>query len=425
MDPIIQIENLSKLYRLGLVGTGTVSHDINRWWSKVRGKENPYLKIGESNISSDKSKSGYVWALKDINLEVMPGEILGIIGKNGAGKSTLLKILSRVTGPTKGRISYSGRIGSLLEVGTGFHPEFTGRENIFLNGAILGMSKLEIKRKLDEIIDFAGVVKYIDTPVKRYSSGMKVRLGFAVAAHLEPEILVVDEVLAVGDAEFQAKAIGKMQDVSQNSGRTVLFVSHNMASIQKLCTSLLVIDKGTISYNGEVNTGIAKYISSSAINSNLEINRHSYNVAIDKPFGIKDISILSDKDEKIQIAYSGMSINLKINYFSNLAFKFLGVRIVCASHNGAIMFVLEERFIGSSSIGIPDNGVISCNIPKLPLTPGKYFFHVLIVRDGIEILEDIEYAKELIVESGDFFGTGKLPEIQSVLVNNNFSINKS
>src|ERR1035437_338096 len=213
-NTVIKVENLGKQYRLGQVGTGTISHDLNRWWSKVRGKEDPYLKIGETNDRATKGESDLVWALKDINFEVKQGEVLGIIGKNGAGKSTLLKILSRVTGPTVGDIKVKGRIASLLEVGTGFHPDLSGRENIFLNGAILGMTKQEIKSKFDEIVDFSGVERYIDTPVKRYSSGMYVRLAFAVAAHLEPEILIVDEVLAVGDAEFQKKCLGKMKDVA-------------------------------------------------------------------------------------------------------------------------------------------------------------------------------------------------------------------
>ena len=231
MKPIIKIQDVSKQYRLGLIGTGTLSNDLKRWYYRVRGKEDPFLKVGEVNDRAHKGDSNYVWALKDINLDILPGEVVGIIGKNGAGKSTLLKILSKVTGPTTGSILFDGRIGSLLEVGTGFHPELTGRENIYLNGAILGMTKREIRSKIDEIIDFSGCERYIDTPVKRYSSGMTVRLGFAVAAHLEPEILVVDEVLAVGDAEFQKKAIGKMQDVSRNDGRTVLFVSHNMNAV--------------------------------------------------------------------------------------------------------------------------------------------------------------------------------------------------
>jgi lipopolysaccharide transport system ATP-binding protein len=242
------------------VGTGTLSHDFNRWWHEIRGKEDPYLKIGDTNDRSTKGESDYVWALQDINFEVERGEVLGIIGKNGAGKSTLLKILSKVTSPTTGSIKYNGRIASLLEVGTGFNGEMTGRENIFLNGAILGMTKKEIASKLDEIIDFSGCERYIDTPVKRYSSGMTVRLAFAVAAFLEPEILVIDEVLAVGDAEFQKKAIGKMQDISRSGGRTVLFVSHNMAAVKSLCTRLLVLQNGIVFYGGDVDEGIATYL---------------------------------------------------------------------------------------------------------------------------------------------------------------------
>lgn len=233
-DIILKAENISKQYRLGTVGTGTLSHDLNRWWHKIRGKEDPYLRIGDTNDRTTKGESDYVWALQDINFEAQRGEVLGIIGKNGAGKSTLLKILSKVTAPTTGSIKSKGRIASLLEVGTGFNGELTGRENVFLNGAILGMTKKEITSKLDEIIAFSGCERYIDTPVKRYSSGMTVRLAFAVAAFLEPEILVIDEVLAVGDAEFQKKAIGKMQDISKGEGRTVLFVSHNMAAVRSL-----------------------------------------------------------------------------------------------------------------------------------------------------------------------------------------------
>lgn len=260
MKQIIKIQDVSKQYRLGLIGTGTMSNDLKRWFYKVRGKEDPFLKIGEVNDRAHKGDSNYVWALKDINLDIMPGEVVGIIGKNGAGKSTLLKILSKVTGPTTGSIKFDGRIGSLLEVGTGFHPELTGRENVFLNGAILGMTKKEIRSKIDEIIEFSGCERYIDTPVKRYSSGMTVRLGFAVAAHLEPEILVVDEVLAVGDAEFQKKAIGKMQDVSKNDGRTVLFVSHNMNAVKRLCNRGVVVERGSIGFDGDVDRAIDFYL---------------------------------------------------------------------------------------------------------------------------------------------------------------------
>ncbi len=256
----IEFENISKQYALGSIGTGTLSRDLNRWWARMRGKEDPYLRIGEVNDRSQKATGDFVWALKDIDFKVEQGEVLGIIGKNGAGKSTLLKILSRVTSPTTGCIRARGRIASLLEVGTGFHPEMTGRENIYMNGSIMGMTKAEITRKLDEIVNFAGVEKYIDTPVKRYSSGMTVRLGFAIAAHLEPEILVVDEVLAVGDAEFQRKAIGKMQDVSKGEGRTVLFVSHNMAAVRSLCTKGVLLENGTVNYQGAIDSTINHYL---------------------------------------------------------------------------------------------------------------------------------------------------------------------
>ena len=272
MQPVIRFENVGKLYRLGTVGTGTIAHDLRRWWiTSVRHKEDPYLTIGETNDRASKGSSEYVYALKDINFDVQEGDVLGIIGKNGAGKSTLLKLLSRVTAPTTGKIYTRGRIASLLEVGTGFHPELTGRENIYMNGSILGMKKQEIDRKLDEIIDFSGCERYIDTPVKRYSSGMMVRLGFAVAAHLDPEILVVDEVLAVGDAEFQKKAIGKMQDVSKGQGRTVLFVSHNMQSVRALCKNGVLLNNGEIHHTGNIEDVVARYLSTNGIN---KIRKH-------------------------------------------------------------------------------------------------------------------------------------------------------
>ncbi|RZL59689.1 MAG: ATP-binding cassette domain-containing protein, partial [Pedobacter sp.] len=255
----IKVENLSKAYQLGQIGTGTISRDLERWYSKVRGKEDPFLRIGETNNQNTKSESNIIWSLKDINFEIEQGDAVGIIGRNGAGKSTLLKILSKVTAPTTGKISGKGRIASLLEVGTGFHPELSGRENIFLNGAILGMRKREIQRKLEEIVNFAGIERYLDTPVKRYSSGMYVRLAFAVAAHLESEILIVDEVLAVGDAEFQKKCLGKMGEVSKGEGRTVLFVSHNMESILKLCNNSVLLAEGKLITFDNTNKVIEKY----------------------------------------------------------------------------------------------------------------------------------------------------------------------
>ncbi len=268
----IEFENISKQYRLGLVSTGTLSHDLNRFWqTKVLRRDDPYLKVGETNDRAHKGNSDYVWALKDINFKVEQGDVVGIIGRNGAGKSTLLKLLSRVTAPTTGIIRAKGRIASLLEVGTGFHPEMTGRENIYMNGAIMGMNRSEITRKLDEIVDFSGCERYLDTPVKRYSSGMTVRLGFAIAAHLEPEILVVDEVLAVGDAEFQKKAIGKMQDVSRGEGRTVLFVSHNMGAVKSLCKRGIVLNQGKIIFDGTSESAIDFYMKEGSTFSNNKI----------------------------------------------------------------------------------------------------------------------------------------------------------
>ena len=299
---VIKAENISKQYRLGQVGTGTISHDLNRFWHKIRGKEDPYLKIGETNDRTTKGTSDYVWSLRDINFEIEQGDAVGIIGRNGAGKSTLLKLLSRVTKPTTGNIYTKGRIASLLEVGTGFHPEMTGRENIFLNGAILGMTRKEITRKFDEIVDFSGVERYIDTPVKRYSSGMYVRLAFAVAAHLESEILIVDEVLAVGDAEFQKKCLGKMGDVSKGEGRTVLFVSHNMAAVKTLCTKGILLNQGKIEASGLIEEVAEKYFeksideeTSTFINNNLDFN---------KPIQLISAEIINiDNVPKIKIDY--------------------------------------------------------------------------------------------------------------------------
>ena len=268
MSDVIKVENLSKAYQLGSIGTGTISRDLERFWAKMRGKDDPFLKIGEENDRTKKGKSDIVWSLKDMSFDVKQGDAVGIIGRNGAGKSTLLKILSRVTAPTTGSIKVKGRVASLLEVGTGFHPELTGRENIFLNGAILGMRKSEIREKFDEMVDFAGVERYIDTPVKKYSSGMYVRLAFAVAAYLESEILIVDEVLAVGDAEFQKKCLGKMSDISQGQGRTVLFVSHNMDSIRKLCSSCIYLKNGSLSLQSSTQQAISSYLSDSDEQSN-------------------------------------------------------------------------------------------------------------------------------------------------------------
>ena len=414
MDQVIQIENLSKMYRLGVIGTGTISHDLNRWWHKVRGKEDPYLIIGESNISSEISTSEYVWAIKEINLEVNKGEIMGIIGKNGAGKSTLLKILSKVTGPTTGSVKYNGRIGSLLEVGTGFHPELTGRENIFLNGAILGMTKPEIRGKLDEIIEFAGVARYVDTPVKRFSSGMKVRLGFAVAAHLEPEILVVDEVLAVGDAEFQKKAIGKMKDVSRREGRTVLFVSHNMASIQNLCSKLIVLENGSITYNGDVKQGIQQYlISAKRETTNNLASRKDRTGGI--RFKFTHVEIYSGVGLSKLEPQTGENLSIKISYQANEELENVLVRIIVVTDNGEVRFVCNNNHSSKLFDKIRKNGYFLCTVPKLRLIGGNYSIHLKCLSQK-EIVDEIEFASSFSVTEGDFFKTGKIPTINSVLV---------
>ena len=364
-EVILKAENISKQYRLGLVGTGTLSHDINRWWSRIRGKEDPYLKIGETNDRSTDGESDYVWALKNINFEVNRGEVLGIIGKNGAGKSTLLKILSRVTSPTTGTIKTKGRIASLLEVGTGFHPEMTGRENIYLNGAILGMTKAEIKTKEDEIIDFSGCARYIDTPVKRYSSGMRVRLAFAVAAHLEPDILVIDEVLAVGDAEFQKKAIGKMQDISRGDGRTVLFVSHNMAAVRNLCTRAVVLEHGKTVFEGSTNDAVDFYIK-----GNLDNKIFFYkNSNPKKNSDILEIGVLKDAQLTNLFAF---------NDSVSLSFKLKVAKIDVKSKLGFKLIDKMERIVFSSNIDlenhITEEGEYLFNV-KLPgnlLAPNDY-----------------------------------------------------
>ncbi|WP_438968735.1 ABC transporter ATP-binding protein [Nonlabens sp.] len=323
-DVILKAVNISKQYRLGLVGTGTLTHDLNRLWHKIRGKEDPYLQIGAVNDRSATASSDYVWALQDINFEVKRGEILGIIGKNGAGKSTLLKILSRVTSPTTGSIKTKGRIASLLEVGTGMHPELTGRENIYLNGAILGMTKSEIASKIDEIVEFSGCQMYIDTPVKRYSSGMRVRLGFAVAAFLEPDILVVDEVLAVGDAEFQKKAIGKMKDISSTSGRTVLFVSHNMASVQQLCTRAILLENGEITYSGDTSKTINKYLVQDRLKvKDVDLKKIISNQK-DNVFKLNEIKVHQLKVNNL-VFYTHR--NIHITYSFNVLKEVIGLRI--------------------------------------------------------------------------------------------------
>jgi lipopolysaccharide transport system ATP-binding protein len=338
MSTAIKVENLSKIYRLGEIGTGTITQDIDRWFkTKVLGKEDPFLKIGESNDRTQKGNGDIVYSLQDINFEINQGDAVGIIGRNGAGKSTLLKILSRVTTPTTGKINIRGRVASLLEVGTGFHPELTGRENIYLNGAILGMRKREIDRKLDEIIDFSGVERYIDTPVKRYSSGMYVRLAFAVAAHLESEILIIDEVLAVGDAEFQKKCLGKMGEVSKGEGRTVLFVSHNMSAIQSLCNRGIMLKNGCIYHNAEINDLVQYYTADSSQKNSMFVNKN-----LDSNDEINLVSIRVSQKDNEDIFYieneTEVTIKFKLGKKQNhvstsIHFNCMGAKVFCVGDN--------------------------------------------------------------------------------------------
>ncbi len=377
----IEFNHVSKQYRLGLVSTKTLSHDIRRWWlTSIMGKEDPYLKIGETNDRATKGNSEYVWALRDIDFKVEQGDVVGIIGKNGAGKSTLLKLLSRVTGPTTGTIRAHGRIGSLLEVGTGFHGEMTGRENIFMNGAILGMTRNEIQAKLDEIIDFSGCERYIDTPVKRYSSGMTVRLGFAVAAFLDPEILVVDEVLAVGDAEFQKKAIGKMKDVSQGEGRTVLFVSHNMDSMLNLCSQGVLLDKGEIVYSGGIEETVNTYIKGEASRSEYVSARKNKNIYISRFQSINErtqTNIFKFDEQPTFNIYIERSDLYRIEGIV------LGVSIK-TTRNTRICS-MEYRL--SENLFQGNQTEISLILPASLLAPGEYYIESALHRPNVEIYD--------------------------------------
>ena len=397
MQPVIRFENVGKLYRLGTVGTGTLSHDLRRWWiTSVMRKEDPYLKIGETNDRSTKGNSDYVYALKDINLEVQEGDVLGIIGKNGAGKSTLLKLLSRVTAPSTGKIYTKGRIASLLEVGTGFHPELTGRENIYMNGCILGMKKWEIDKKLDEIVDFSGCERYLDTPVKRYSSGMMVRLGFAVAAHLDPEILVVDEVLAVGDAEFQKKAIGKMQDVSKGEGRTVLFVSHNMAAVRNLCSSGILLENGQVKLADKTNNVVDYYLESY---DNDEINVFSYK-AQNRHHDDHNITIINLKVLNTTVS-TGKPLSFEIDINSGYD-DLKEVEIAIAINKmGQAVTQFFSKDMGVHICLKKGENTIQLSIPHNPLNEGVYSIN-LWVGSGHQIIDWIIDCFRIQVNSGAF-----------------------
>ncbi|TDQ19384.1 lipopolysaccharide transport system ATP-binding protein [Algoriphagus boseongensis] len=381
MSTVIKVENLSKQYRLGTVGTGTLSHDINRWWQLARGKEDPYLKIGEINDRTQKGNSDYVWALRDINFEVQHGEVLGIIGRNGAGKSTLLKILSRTTAPSTGCVKIKGRVASLLEVGTGFHPELSGRDNIFLNGAILGMTRNEIKSKFDEIVDFAGVERYIDTPVKRYSSGMYVRLAFAVAAHLEPEILIIDEVLAVGDAEFQKKCLGKMRDVSEREGRTVLFVSHNMEAIQNLCKRSVLMARGGLLADGNTSKIVSTYLKRESSDDEVITSENGeFNLLKNKSkiyssrYGLTRVRLFNNEVPTIAF-FSGAHCKILIDFEEERPISDLVIGIVIKNENNKPIMAFNNRHYAKKLFTVPiTKGSFCIEIAKFPIYgEGKYF----------------------------------------------------
>ncbi len=384
---VIKATDISKQYRLGVVGSGSLKDDMARFWAQIRGKEDPTLKVGQVNDRTQKSNSDYVWALRDINFEVQQGEILGIIGKNGAGKSTLLKILSKITAPTTGNIKVKGRIASLLEVGTGFHAELTGRENIYLNGAILGMSRSEITKKIDEIVDFAGVDKFVDTPVKRYSSGMTVRLGFAVAAHLEPDILVVDEVLAVGDAEFQKKAIGKMQDVSRGEGRTILFVSHNMNSINTLCTRTVLLEQGSVKHIGDTQKMVDYYLGIN--NTGRKRAEVKLNFKQSQPFRFTKISILNI-DKQLQHEFEfGEDIFINIEFETLQVFPNFYLALKLQNEKGIEVYFNDTRDTESnvtSNLSIGKHSFL-VKIPSVFIPDTYYITVAAVVVAGLEHLD--------------------------------------
>ena len=416
---VIKVENLYKEYKLGIINHGYLMRDLQSWWARVRGKEDPNSLISEHH--GEGATKGSFLALKDVSLEIKKGDRVGIIGKNGAGKSTLLKIISKVTSPTKGEVKIKGRVGSLLEVGTGFHGELTGRENIFLNGLILGMTKHEVARKLDEIVDFAKIDKYIDTPVKRYSSGMFVRLGFAVAAHLDPEILVVDEVLAVGDAEFQKKAIGKMQDVSESEGRTVLFVSHNMGNVKQLCNKGVILEKGFVGFAGDVKEAIAEYfkVNTEIISTKIENRKDREG---NGKFQFTDIKLLDNSNNEISEIFTGETLKIKLFYKKNKEIEIdkmvFDISIQDFYQNYILQFISDE--IGSKFQKNEENS-ITLIIPELLLRGGKYYIKLFATYKTTELknhCDNIENAATLVVISSDFWNSGK------IIRSNNTAVNK-
>ena len=419
MSTAIKVENLSKIYRLGEIGTGTISRDLERWFKmRVLQQEDPFLKIGESNDRSKKGSSDLVYSLKDINFEIAQGDAVGIIGRNGAGKSTLLKILSRVTTPSTGKINIKGRVASLLEVGTGFHPELTGRENIYLNGAILGMRKKEIDRKLDEIIDFSGVERYIDTPVKRYSSGMYVRLAFAVAAHLESEILIVDEVLAVGDAEFQKKCLGKMGEVSKGEGRTVLFVSHNMAAVQSLCKLGLFINDGLVSSYGNISSVLnnfhlsfkTKNTNSMKRSGNKKVYLHSFNITNNNDEFISEISV-----------FDSLKINIELYFEEDYRLVDIGINFKNQMEETLTHIAnFYNNFKIQGKKGELKTIEIICN--NINFVPGEYFIDIGVYHGDVN-LDTIEKCLDFKILNSEKIKTLNLPTHIKTCIKTNWKYN--
>lgn len=413
MGTAIKIESLYKEYRLGVIGHGTLYRDLQTWWARMRGREDPNSLLGSRQGGSSKTN---LLALDHIDLEIADGEVLGIVGANGAGKSTLLKILSRVTAPTRGLIRVKGRIASLLEVGTGFHNELTGRENIYLNGAINGMSRREVTSKLDEIVAFAGVEQFLDTPVKRYSSGMHVRLGFAVAAHLDPDILVVDEVLAVGDAEFQRKAIGKMQEVSKAQNRTVLFVSHNMEAVKRMCTRAILLEHGKLVHDATPAETIDRYLQISKDRADSPLATRTDRTG-DGRVRITGIECFDKKGRQVEEPVSGEYLRMEISYelTGQVDPDVLYVGVYFKDMRGNPVTGLCSDEMGAKFSEINPHGRLVATVPRLMLRAGKWMITVCIAEYGSRIkggrkpvfVDSIDGAMVLSVQPGDFWKTGK------------------
>jgi lipopolysaccharide transport system ATP-binding protein len=418
MSVIIKVEHLSKAYQIGEFTTKTLTRDIERWWALTRGKEDPFSIVGEKNDRAVKGTSDIVWSLKDVNFEVQEGEAVGIIGRNGAGKSTLLKILSQVTTPTSGSVKIKGRIASLLEVGTGFHPELTGRENIYTNGAILGMRKAEITKKLDEIIDFSGVERYIDTPVKRYSSGMYVRLAFAVAAHLESDTLIVDEVLAVGDAEFQKKCLGKMDSISKGNGRTILFVSHNMNSIQKLCSKGILLEDGGVKAIDDVNAIVNLYSNISQFDPEFDELENLDNINYKCKNGVQIRAISLDKN----ILNQEQALSFKIDLKSEEMINGLKVNLSIINSNDTCVFSFTSHYLTESVINLNDkNKCIKILFPNHRLAPGSYKIRIWL-KDNYGKFYDFESQSYFFRVLNDFFVIPPTTSMGSLYVPSVFTI---